>query len=122
MKYKVTLLLITFTFIFSQNIFSQEKTIKELHPSEFYGVELKLDGVVICDKNGDRIHNSSLKQKFNENSTVKNVVDILGPGYLPKMSGTGSITWYFADSSKIITHLWPDSLNSKVKLIYRMPE
>jgi len=51
--------------------------------------------------------------------TVSYVVDILGPGYLPKMSGTGGITWFFEDGSRIVTGLWPENLKSKVKLIYK---
>ena len=122
MKYETLLIFAILSFILIQNLYSQEKQLKEITPSPSDGIELKLDGLIVCDENGDRIHSSSLKEKFDENSTVKDVVNILGPGYLPEMSGTGNITWFFDDSSKIITGLWPDSLNSKIKLIYKTPE
>ncbi len=81
------------------------------------GAILTLEGMVVCDSGGEKKHSAFLRKQFNENSTVSDVVKILGPGYLPQGSGTGTITWYFDDGSKIITNFSPESLNAKVRMI-----
>ena len=102
------------------NVFAQENPPEKVSVSlnNVEPIKLELEGVVVCDENGEKRHQSILKENFTKDSTVLDVVSILGPGYIPKLSGTGSITWYFDDGSKIITRLWPKSLNSKVQLEY----
>ena len=121
MKYKIILICPLIFLAISLKVFCQEERIivEKIPAFEYEAIRLELEGVVVCDQNGATKHKSSFKKKFDENSTVLQVVDILGPGYLPKMSGTGTITWFFEDGSKIITELWPESLNSKIKLIYQ---
>ncbi len=81
------------------------------------GVELELEGLVICDENGDKTHDVKLKNQLTKDPTVQDVVKVLGPGYLSPISGTGGINWYFSDGSKLTTILWPKTLHTKVKLI-----
>lgn len=40
--------------------------------------------------------------------TVKEVLDIIGPGYVSKLSGTGGVHWYFVDGTSIGYSLWTD--------------
>lgn len=80
------------------------------------GLELKLDGTVVCDKNGFKLLPVSLKEKIKPDSTVSDAVKQLGPGYINSGSGTGSITWFFADGSILSTAGWPSSVNEKVRL------
>lgn len=79
-------------------------------------LELKLDGMVVCDKKGFMLLPVSLKDRIKPGSTVRDAVKQLGPGYIESGSGTGSITWFFDDGSILSTTGWPPSLNEKVKL------
>lgn len=80
------------------------------------GLELKLDGMVVCDKNGFKLFPVALKDKIKPDSTVRDAIKLLGPGYIGSESGTGSITWFFADGSILSTAGWPSSVNEKIKL------
>ncbi|WP_051284163.1 hypothetical protein [Desulforegula conservatrix] len=80
------------------------------------GLELKFDGMVVCNKNGFKLLPVELKEKIKSGSTVSDAVKLLGPGYINSESGTGSITWFFVDGSTLSTTGWPSSVNKKVTL------
>jgi hypothetical protein len=80
---------------------------------------VKIDGIIICDEKGYIKREVSLKTKINSDSTVRDVVNILGPGYCPKMSSSGVIIWEFKDGSIISSLPVPQSLDEKVNLYYK---
>lgn len=95
---------------------------KEISLNSTYqaGIKLEIEGVVVCNESGDKVHSSELKNQIKKKPSVQEVINVLGPGYLNSNSGTGGISWYFSDESEFVTGLWPQSLNVAVKLI--MPE
>jgi hypothetical protein len=78
------------------------------------GIKLELEGVVVCDENGRKIHDKKLKVKLGSQPSLKKAIDVLGPGYLSQHSGTGGISWIFSDDSVLTTSIWPRSLETKV--------
>ncbi|MCA9399931.1 MAG: hypothetical protein KC618_09280, partial [Candidatus Omnitrophica bacterium] len=83
------------------------------------GISLELEDILVCSPEGDQKHSALLKDKFTDESTVFDVVSALGPGYVPPISGTGSITWFFDDGSQIVTRFWPENLHSKIVRNYK---
>jgi len=115
----LTMSILTFLFLLinSDHIEGVKEVAASLEFMVVNGIKLELEGLVICDEDGDKIHDEKLKNKIIKDPSVQDVVKVLGPGYLSPISGTGGVFWYFSDGSRLTTVLWPKNLNTKVKLI-----
>ncbi len=76
-----------------------------------------IKGITVAYIYGDiskikRIPKSRLKNVSSESST-KDIVSILGPGYLYIASGLGNSTWHFDDGNMLIISPNRDNINKK---------
>ena len=77
----------------------------------FRGIDVRIDTLlVLSSKHGPSLNLIPAEKKkcLSKKMSVKELVKIVGPGFLSKLSGTGIVSWFFDDDSTIECLYWTD--------------
>ncbi len=87
------------------------------------GERVIVGDVVFCDPELGLVQHPNEKIKlFEDGISFREAVERVGPGWMPKGSGTGGVKWYFQDGTIIDTVLWPKDLDEPLTYQLTVPD